>query len=249
MGNILLIAIPGYGQNASVYNEWITHTENIFTTYAIDLPFHGKTEWSQPTFSPNDLIQIIQFIRKLHPDKPLNIAAYSLGARLLLASLPMLDFPCKRLFLIAPDGLHTPALSLLTNFSCLLKPIAMKLLKNTLVAKKILQFLLSMHLINRRNFLFIHRQLLFPHRINRLSFWTNTLTAFSLNTRKIPTLLQKKFKKICIIAGKQDDVIPLQYLSNLHKNLPKSNLSIINTNHQLLEFGIGEEIKNLVKKT
>lgn len=247
-GDELLIALPGYGQKATAFKDWINPLEHLFTCYVIDLPLHGNTTWNEALFTPQHLVRILQIIREMHPEKPLSIAAFSMGGRLILNALPSLPDGCKRLFLIAPDGFYTPGLSIFIQFAILLRPLALKLIMLPSLPNKVITLLYHLKLINRRNYLFLNRQFLKDYRKKRLAFWINSITRLHLSAQEIVRLLPQKSNRIILIGGKQDQVVPLKTLQKIHKKVPGSILEIVDSNHQILEFGIGNRIKSWLQE-
>ncbi len=83
---------------------------NDFTLVAIDMPFHGQTEWNEGLlFTVNDLINIIDEIRSIHHAtnrSTFSLLGYSMGGRIALQLLEKIPANIERIVLVAPDGLH-----------------------------------------------------------------------------------------------------------------------------------------------
>jgi len=60
----------GFGEDATIFGFLAKYAGNQYTFHAIDLPFHGKTEWKDgPTFTVSDLQNIIeQILDNQHPE-------------------------------------------------------------------------------------------------------------------------------------------------------------------------------------
>ena len=55
------ICFHGYGEDASIFEFLVKYAGNQFTFYCLDLPFHGKTEWSDElVFTTKDLLAIME---------------------------------------------------------------------------------------------------------------------------------------------------------------------------------------------
>jgi pimeloyl-ACP methyl ester carboxylesterase len=247
-GPELLIAIPGYGERAGSYNEWEKWLSPRFTCYALDLPFHGSSRWEQPFFKPADLIQLLGLIRDKEPGKPLTIAAYSMGGRLLLSSLSAIHFPIHRLILIAPDGINTPGLNVYLQFSAFVTPLSSFLLNRPVLSERLLSFLFQIKLLNRRNFLFLQRQLIHNHRRIRLLFWTRSLPQFPVKTSRVTSLLDASAAQVILIIGRRDRVVPPKGLRRFGKSLESSKVIEVDSNHQILEAGIGSLLAQLLSE-
>src|SRR5882724_5510260 len=58
-----LIAFHGYSDSANSFNLLEEYMGNDYTLIAIDMPFHGKTDWKEGlTLRPVDLIEIMNAI-------------------------------------------------------------------------------------------------------------------------------------------------------------------------------------------
>ena len=107
-----VICFHGYGEDGTLYSFLEKHAGNQFVFYAIDLPFHGKTEWNEELlFTQNDLSQIIKEIlsqnnykQAIITDK-LILTGFSLGGRIALSYYQAHPEMIKKIILLAPDGL------------------------------------------------------------------------------------------------------------------------------------------------
>lgn len=113
-GDRILLCFHGYGEQAAGFSILETALGERFTILAIDLPFHGRTEWNEGIdFRPAQLIEIIQSIIaevKAGPDildggQRWTLFGYSMGGRIALSVLESLPQQVARLVLLAPDGL------------------------------------------------------------------------------------------------------------------------------------------------
>lgn len=110
-GNTLAIAFHGYGESGSHY-EYLSETavQHDTTIIAIDLPFHGNTEWKEGLHcTTNDIHQIISLILKYEsfsPGKKYEIWGYSMGGRIALGYYQSYPQRIQRIVLIATDGIY-----------------------------------------------------------------------------------------------------------------------------------------------
>lgn len=100
-----VVCFHGYGEAAPNFGFLADHTDNQYSIYAIDLPYHGKTEWKEGLdFKPSDLIQIVSQIINGHNQK-FSIMGFSLGGRMALRLYEEDPGKIEKLILLAPDGL------------------------------------------------------------------------------------------------------------------------------------------------
>ena len=103
-GKKLLIAFHGFGNNADIFQPLAEAIGSEYTTVSIDLPGHGKTNWSTRYFKKKDLMAIVQGIKNEFGVEQLSLIGYSLGAMFLAKYLnnSPLSKPVEALILIAP---------------------------------------------------------------------------------------------------------------------------------------------------
>jgi pimeloyl-ACP methyl ester carboxylesterase len=116
-GPRLLFAFHGYGESASSFDFLGAALKQEYSLIAIDLPFHGKTDWNEGVFiEPQQLYAIMEEIaasRKVLAGLPDAVQAagwtligYSMGGRIALQLLQDHPDVFERAVLLAPDGLR-----------------------------------------------------------------------------------------------------------------------------------------------
>jgi pimeloyl-ACP methyl ester carboxylesterase len=107
-GEKLLVCLHGYGESEKSYHFLEPHLPAGYRMLAIDLPFHGGTEWKEGlTFTTEDLLSIIDHICKLHTGYTgrLTLAGFSMGGRVALGLMEKIPAQTDKVILLAPDGL------------------------------------------------------------------------------------------------------------------------------------------------
>jgi len=125
-GDKLLLCFHGYGETAASFAFLSESLGSEFTILAMDLPFHGQTQWNgssatairsttlpvpgQPLpFTVNHLLSILETllsILDISPVTPWYLMGYSMGGRIALSLLQAAPDRVARLILVAPDGLR-----------------------------------------------------------------------------------------------------------------------------------------------
>lgn len=107
-----VICFHGYGESGSSFSFLEKYAKGQFTFIAIDLPFHGKTEWKEGLdFGWRDMQTIIEIIltetndkQETKNDKPI-LLGFSLGGRMALSFYQSIPGQVEKVILLAPDGL------------------------------------------------------------------------------------------------------------------------------------------------
>ncbi|HEY0678052.1 MAG TPA: alpha/beta hydrolase [Chitinophagaceae bacterium] len=106
-GSKPLICFHGYGETAEKFRFLEKRIGDSYRIIAVDLPFHGETEWNSKHVYPKDLSAItLQVIKKLEADETnIQLLGFSLGGRIALCLLEQMPEKISKLVLMAPDGL------------------------------------------------------------------------------------------------------------------------------------------------
>lgn len=103
-----LIGLHGYGESEQSFHFLENHLPSSYQLIAVDLPFHGKTNWQETTdFTITDLLQIIEQIlaeRNLS-GASFTLIGFSMGGRMSLSILEAIPQRIEKMILLAPDGL------------------------------------------------------------------------------------------------------------------------------------------------
>jgi pimeloyl-ACP methyl ester carboxylesterase len=108
-GSKLLFCFHGYGRESDTFYILERRLGNIFTIIAIDVPFHGRTEWKdeiifKPEYLQNLLLQIRSSLNK--ENIKFSLLGFSMGGRIALHLTQLMPDKIERLVLLAPDGLN-----------------------------------------------------------------------------------------------------------------------------------------------
>lgn len=107
-GDQLLVCLHGYGETARSFHFLEPYLPKEYRLLAIDLPFHGGTQWKEGLHcTTEDVLAILHTIAYRHqfPVKRFALAGFSMGGRVALALLEMSPAQIDKLILLAPDGL------------------------------------------------------------------------------------------------------------------------------------------------
>jgi pimeloyl-ACP methyl ester carboxylesterase len=108
-GKKLLLCFHGYGESSDSFAFLEEHLGEHLTILAIDLPYHGGTEWHDEFYlDPHDLLSILNEIIAGLPCDSAGwwVLGYSMGGRVALQLLQLAPEKIRRMVLLAPDGLQ-----------------------------------------------------------------------------------------------------------------------------------------------
>lgn len=105
-GNKVLVCLHGFGEDADTFSFLEQYLKNDYTLYAIDLPWHGKTNWNNKlTFPVKDMIGLLEQMIPDYNNRSIQLLGYSMGGRVVLSLLERIPEKIVSAVLLAPDGL------------------------------------------------------------------------------------------------------------------------------------------------
>lgn len=201
-----VICLHGYGETAAHFELFEPFLGELFTLYAIDAPYHGKTEWtSEQLFAPEELVLLIDAIIGAHVK--FTLFGYSMGGRMALKMVELVPERLNGLVLIAPDGLHKNKWQWFATQT----KLGNGLFKLTMQHPHWFFWLLKIgertNLLNKSIVKFVHHYLDDPHQREELyKRWTNN-RRYRPRLAVIKVAIAKYKVRVQLLFGKYDRVI------------------------------------------
>ncbi len=237
-GPRLLIALHGFGDRARMFAVLEKALEEKYTVYALDLPFHGQTEWQNDTFSKADILEIVHKIRELAGHERLSLMAFSFGARLSQALLPDLAERLDKMYLLSPDGIHTKGMSAAVRTPMWARRLTMRLLKNPDWFLNLVKFGAKLRLVPGLILHFMTSNLTKAERFRRTFGCWFCLDSFYLPRHTIQEILRKTNLRVDVFLGAQDEMLHFKTLSKMTDALPNVRVFVLDQGHRV----VGEEL-------
>ncbi len=225
----------GYGEDGSRFKLFEKELGEQYTLIAIDLPFHGKTDWNQGLLlTPEELFEIIRLI--LPKATEITLMGYSMGGRVCLELLASFPTIFNKLVLIAPDGLY--------------KNPWQKLSTQTLIGNRIFAFSMQhpgwlftlMHLAGRLGLFnksiirFVHHYLDHAHERETLYQRWTTMRLFRPSLSQLKKIIYHHQIPLYLIFGKYDRVIVAKHGYSFQKGMESFiHVTEIVAGHHLLQ--------------
>ncbi len=219
-----------------------------YSFFAIDLPFHGKTEWKEGlNFSMEDLNAISLSVAG-HTDLPLTIMGFSLGGRMALSLYDDIPQKIDKLILLAPDGLKVNFWYWLSTQTRLGNRFFAYTMKHPGWFFGLLQLMNKLKLVNASIFKFVKhyigdinvRQLLYQR-------WT-TLRKIKPQLSSIKSNITQYKTKIRLVYGIHDRIILSSVGEKFRSGIEDHcEINIIHSGHQVLHEKHVQEILPALK--
>ncbi|MCX6317655.1 MAG: alpha/beta fold hydrolase [Bacteroidetes bacterium] len=210
-----------------------------FTFIAIDLPFHGDTDWKGGlNFTIDQLVEIVKGIlaqENVNPSRPVTLIGYSLGGRVVLSLFQSGKLNTDRMVLLAPDGLKVNRWYWLATQTWLGNRFFAFTMKHPGWFFGMLKVMNRLGLVNASIFKFVNyyigdetvRQLLYTR-------WT-TLRKLKPRLSVIKKMIAEKNIPVRLVYGRHDRIILAAVGERFRKGIEaQCRISIIHAGHQVL---------------
>lgn len=237
-GPRLLVALHGFGDRARLFAALSEVLAGPYTVVAVDLPFHGQTDWQGRTFGKEDLLEIIQEILKQEGVARFSLMGFSFGARLAKAMLPELADRLDKLILLSPDGFNTKGMGLAVQtpyfmrhflFRTLQRPhwflMMLKAGRKVGVVPPLIQHFLSINLTRADRFQ------------RTFGFWF-ALNSFRLPIWRFKSIMRRYGVPVDVYYGKKDAMIRMRAVRRALRGLPNARLIGMDEGHRVVGDGL-----------
>ena len=232
VGDKVIIMFHGYGQDSSVWEKHATLIGDTYTSYLIDIFYHGKSRWNTE-LQLNQDFWLHLFLRFIEKNKlsTFELIGYSLGAKFVL--LTYLTFPSRieKIQLIAPDGFGSSIwydLMTLNKFTLLIFKF---LLNNWQFFRLFPVFFYKCRLMSRSLFLFVLRNMDSDQkRITLFNVWS-TFRFIHFSISDLSQLIRKRKTPLIVFVGINDEIIKTRKILRFLKKCKQYEFFEIKADH------------------
>ncbi len=231
-----IFCFHGYGESGESFALFEPYLGETHTLIAVDIPFHGKTEWNGPLLLEPQLL--IQFINSITDDSQSRVTflAYSMGGRIALRLFELMPDRIQSMVLVAPDGLHQNKWQWFTTKTSVGNWIFKNTMQNPQWLFQLIKMARFLKLLNPSISKFVHYYLDDPkERAELYKIWTTT-RRFRPSLANLKTLVKDHNVPLQLIFGKYDRIILTKRGTHFSKDLKELvKVFEIKAGHQLLQ--------------
>ncbi len=242
-GKRLLIAFPGYGNEASLFAPFRQYLKDEYTLICIDLPHHGQSKWPRDKiFSIEQLHLLIDNLKRDFGAEKVSLMGYSIGGRVCLCIMEQMPAIIDKVVLIAPDGLVFNYGYNFVTRNFLGKMLFRNFLKNIKRYLPFVDWLKARGIISASRYKFgMHYLQTEESRDFLLQVWPG-MRMLVPHIGKLKAIINKYAMRVHIVIGAHDRVILPAHAQQFVKNLKTADLHIVDKGHHILEDGMVPEI-------
>ncbi len=231
-----IFCFHGYGESGESFALFEPFLGSDSTLIAIDIPFHGKTEWNGPLLlEPTLLIELMNIITG-NSQSSVRFFAYSMGGRVALRLFELIPNRVQSMVLVAPDGLHQNKWQWFTTKTSIGNSIFKHTMQNPEWLFQLIKIANFLKLLNPSISKFVHYYLDdAKERAELYKIWTLT-RRFRPSLSILKPLIKAHNVPMNLIFGKYDRIILTKrgtHFSNGMDELVK--VVELNAGHQLLQ--------------
>jgi pimeloyl-ACP methyl ester carboxylesterase len=251
-GNAVIICFHGYGDSSDSFKFLSRHLPaEEFTIIAIDLPFHGDTEWNEDlNFSVTDLKNIVASIleqRNIPINQKIVLLGFSLGGRICLSLYQVMPEKIERIVLLAPDGLKVNFWYWLPTQTSLGNKFFAFTMKRPGWFLGLLKLLNKLKMVNASIFKFVHYHIDDAQVRNDLYRRWTVLRKLKPDLVQTKSFISKYHTQLRLIYGKHDRIILSVRGEIFRKGIEDfCSLAVINSGHQVLQEKHIQEILHAI---
>ncbi len=230
-----LFCFHGYGEEANTFDMLEPMLKDRFTIFALDMPFHGKTDWKEDlNFSTEDLIEVINLVNPTQ--KPISLLGYSMGGRIALRLTERIPQQINRTVVVAPDGLHKNKWQWLSTQTQLGNQLFGYCMRRPFWMLRMIHFGRRLGIIDQRMFKFVLHYLNGEEQRAALYRRWTTLGKLRPDLQALQASIKQFRIPVRMLFGKYDNVILTKH-GNLFRMHVKEFVTVkeIEAGHQLLK--------------
>lgn len=233
-GKDWLFCFHGYGESARTFEMLEPWLGKRFTIIAIDMPFHGETQWNDGLlFEPDALIGLIHFIKP--KNIPMHVLGYSMGGRVAMQLLLNIPQEIAKLVLVAPDGLHNNKWQWIATKTWLGNRFFHMCMKYPALTLHLMDFGTKVGIYPKSLQKFVHYYLDDEEQRHTLYKRWTTMRKFSPGKASLRSTINQYKIPVQLLFGKYDVVIVAKFGKQFAEGNEFISVKIIEAGHQLLK--------------
>lgn len=231
-GTKLMVGLHGFADKGNLFENLSTILAKDYTTIALDLPFHGETNWEGDLYQPEDMKAIITLLMQQQQVTEVALMCHSMGARVVWAVLPLMTETIEQLYFFAPAGFQYTFTASRFWFPLWLRTRFRAHFERSDGIVRFFDIIHRFGFMNRATYLVFRQQLDLPRRRARLLQTWMSMYYFPMGPQKhAADLLNKHQIPTYFFYGKKDRVTPARYASKFTQQLQLTNILIVEGNH------------------
>lgn len=233
-GSNYIIALHGVKQQSAEF-RFLEHQLDAFTIIALDLPYHGFSQWQESRHSNQDAVGLFEAIMQQLGCTKVHVMAYSIGARMALSVLQEKPQWVASLVLIAPDGIKENKWYRFATRSPVGKPLFKLGLKYPMLLHKLFDMAVYFKYIKKSYAAFYKNSIATKEEARHLyQIWMG-FSDLNIDLDKAISEMNQHKISCLLIVGKYDKLVPESSVSELVSQASYLHYVVVEKSHDLLQ--------------
>ena len=248
-GKEYLLAFHGYNESAESLRVLEPSLTEQFTVLAMDIPYHGKTEWNEVKhFSTDDFIAIIKIFIETYQIKIFSVFGFSMGGKCALYTVAAYAEKINRVFLLASDGIKTNKVYNVAVYPKWGRELFKTTIKHPRWFFTFIKTAKALGLISPWLYKFTINHFDTKPKRQRLYDTWMSMSRFNPNIAEIKQKLNTYQVQTFLFFGKRDEVIPLKVAEYFADGLAHCSLTILERGHYFIDHRLNAFITQALEK-
>lgn len=248
-GPKLLLAWHGFADKGDLFEQLGAVFSVQYTLIAIDLPFHGQTQWHEAFYKPEDLHQVVQLLMNSYHFERCSMLCHSMGGRIILGLLDSMASSIDELYFVAAAGFKYTFSASKLWCPLWFRRRASRKFEHSGGVLQFFEWTHRLKLMNRATYLVFKQQLDTPQRRARLlKTWVAMYYFPMMAASKHTTLINQYAIKCYFFYGKKDRITPAKYSKKFVSKLKNAELTLFEGNHFFVRFQLAEQLEQYFAK-
>lgn len=247
-GKNLLLCFHGFSEDASKFLVLEPALSSRYTTIAIDLPFHGTTQWLRDDlFTREDLKLLIEEILRVENAQKFSLMGYSLGGKLVMAAVQDFAPKIEEVILVAPDGITNNTWYNIAVYPKWGQKLFNRFVENPGFVFRTARVLRALHILHERLFKFLQTQMDAQEKRRKIYDVWLAVRSFQTNLHSAKALINEYHIRSFIFIGKYDPVITQKIGKKFAHGLSNCRYIILDKGHNLITESFNEPLKQALE--
>jgi pimeloyl-ACP methyl ester carboxylesterase len=234
-GKRLLLAFHGYGDDADIFYPLQEYLADDYTILSIDLPHHGNSNWTDNLLRKNDIIALVETLKKEYSVEKISLIGYSMGGRVCLSIIEQVPASINKVVLMASDGLTINLYYYFFTRTAIGKMVFRNMLEKPGPYLGVIRWLKKMNMVDASRYKFVMHFL--EEKDGRdllLKVWPG-MREFVPSPPKIKAMIRKHHIHVSIFMGEYDKVIPATQAKKFSAGLSSVKVYILKKGHRVFD--------------
>lgn len=230
-----MIAIHGFSDSGEIFEVL---EKDKYTIYALDLPYHGESQWVSCGYTAADVVKMIDVLAEKEQFDKFELLGFSLGGRVAMRIFREFQEKIIALKLVAPDGIYSKWICLEDIFPTFLKRLAIPLLRYPSIIRFWVGILRKLGL-SEFSYKFIMYHTATQARRRRVICSWVSMKSFAIDRHKMIEDLSNANIPIQLFVGEKDRIVLPAKIAAFAKRIPDAQFQMLEGGHRSVMPALG----------